>query len=58
MDEDRLKKHRNAEKRERPDAFYEKLNDNCHNVVDHETLRNITNDKKKEIEKFIKKVDK
>lgn len=52
MSQDKLERHRRAEKRN-PNAFHQWLETNCHKAVPHEQLKNISEEKKKIIEKVI-----
>ncbi len=54
MSNDILARHRKAENRDKPNAFEEKLIANCHHVVPHEKLRQLSEDNKKIIEELVK----
>ncbi|HOX53844.1 MAG TPA: hypothetical protein PLC32_00095 [Candidatus Omnitrophota bacterium] len=55
MSGDRLEKHRKAEKRENPNAFYDWLKTNCRKAVPHEELKSLPEEKKKIIEAIVLK---
>jgi hypothetical protein len=53
MRKDRLEKHRKAEKRENPDAFFQWINSNCRCAVSHEKLRSLTEGKHEKIKEIV-----